>query len=432
MPPHRSSSRAVPGIVFGLLVAVALLRALHGILEKRAESVAAISPLQTRATNETAAAVAVSAQAAQAAELVRLAEANRVAEHDRVERGIVGRWKVGSLGTLTITSDGERISAQMPVQVTTGVASSHTVIQTLRGEILPNNQVKLTNNQVGKLVNPYDYYQGPFGQEAWIILSADGKSLTARFTNAWGNSAVVLDRMGENTDSHEGATATTAAAPIAWAADPKEQASQAPVPSDQVSAEERTRTSSSDVKVSDQAEPRGGTGGSSPQLTPPPVEPTPAIEAKTFNVKVNMTGSHGGSGQYVFLHDGTLSISDVVVTLSVSGANGGQWFSVTPAKILGATYQHAGPSYQVPWSQHRVTERPEEIYLRLAVQEMDRSYKYKEGKRDIYLYNAHSITVGVAGDGGVMYGGVSHVACDACDTSLQEVYSAIQMVRGGR
>jgi serine/threonine protein kinase len=131
--------------------------------------------------------------AEQAAEQARRAEANRLAERTRVENGIVGTWSFAPLARLTIKREGNRFRAEIPVQVA-NFGSAVTVLQHFDGSILPDNQIRLDNDNRGKLVNPAIYYNGPFSSQAWIDLSPDGAFLSVRFTEARAGSPIVMRR----------------------------------------------------------------------------------------------------------------------------------------------------------------------------------------------------------------------------------------------
>ena len=113
------------------------------------------------------------------------AETVRVAERSRVEAGIVGEWSSRQLGTLKITREGDRLNGTIAVDVKRGPGKlSRKVVQGLHGEIRPDNQVKLWNDNRGKHLPAGSRYEGPFSSEAWIDLSPDGKSLEVRVSEA--------------------------------------------------------------------------------------------------------------------------------------------------------------------------------------------------------------------------------------------------------
>jgi hypothetical protein len=124
----------------------------------------------------------------------RPSETGPPAEQARVERAIIGEWRLpndpaGSLATLTISRDGDTFSAEY--RSTSG-------LHPLQATISADGQLRLESDQVGKLVNPYKFWQGDFSQEAWGELSADNSQLTFRFTEAAeGSRTVVLDRIEE-------------------------------------------------------------------------------------------------------------------------------------------------------------------------------------------------------------------------------------------
>ena len=116
-------------------------------------------------------------------------EAERNAKRTRVEQWIVGAWSDGS-SRLNIAKDGARFRAEYP---------SSMGLQVLSGELQPDNQLRLGNvKQLGKLVNPLTYYQGDFGQEAWIELGADGNFVIARFSQGTGGRSLVMNRVTAN------------------------------------------------------------------------------------------------------------------------------------------------------------------------------------------------------------------------------------------
>lgn len=135
------------------------------------------SPVPTPATTK-----------AQAVDRERQYEALRIAERTRVEQGIAGEWSDGT-SRLTIIKDGDKFSAVYP---------SGKGAQVMHGELLADNQLRLTNNSVGKIVNPFEYYVGDFDKEAWIELGGDGSFLTVRFSQAKGGRSLVMKRIAGN------------------------------------------------------------------------------------------------------------------------------------------------------------------------------------------------------------------------------------------
>jgi hypothetical protein len=73
--------------------------------------------------------------------------------------------------------------------------------QDLSGNLLADNQMLLTNDSYGKLVNPRYYYDGDFDQKAWIELGVDGGSLIVRFRETKGGRSLVMKRITANADS---------------------------------------------------------------------------------------------------------------------------------------------------------------------------------------------------------------------------------------
>jgi hypothetical protein len=151
---------------------------------------------------------------------------------------------------------------------------------------------------------------------------------------------------------------------------------------------------------------------------------------ETFDVKSSFTGEFGDFYNYFFLYDGKLTISDTSVTLTIKTFNGDMGFSVATAKIVDVNYQEASALVTVPWEAHRVGEHAEQVHLRVLVQEMDRHMKYREARRDYYIYNAGSVAVAVRSDGSISVINISHASCEKCDASLRYAYKALQRVRG--
>jgi len=172
-----------------------------------------------------------------------------------------------------------------------------------------------------------------------------------------------------------------------------------------------------------------GTSAAVAARSPAPVEQRHTTE--TFEVKNAPNGQFAYASNYVALYDGSLTISDTNVTLTTRCTYAcGTAFSVVPAKVVDVDYKEAGSLFSVPWDTHRVSDHAEELHLRVLVQEMDRHMKYREARRDYYLYNRGSVTVGVRSDGSISVGGISHVSCDQCDGSLRYAYKALQRARG--
>jgi uncharacterized protein (AIM24 family) len=73
--------------------------------------------------------------------------------------------------------------------------------QSLSGNLLPDNRLRLANTNRGELVDPRYYYDGDFDQEAWIELGAEGGSLTVRFSEGNGGRSLVMKRIAGGDDS---------------------------------------------------------------------------------------------------------------------------------------------------------------------------------------------------------------------------------------
>ncbi len=159
MASNYSFYRAVPGIVFALLVSIALARTVTNTIARKnaAEEQARLA-------------------AEQAAEQVRRNEEARVADRPRVERGVSGRWS-GSFGSqsrarLTIKKDGATFD---------GVLHSGDIRETFRGELLADNKLVLSPIRVtrgGRTATNYS------PDTVWLELSADGTSLIGSYRDA--------------------------------------------------------------------------------------------------------------------------------------------------------------------------------------------------------------------------------------------------------
>lgn len=103
---------------------------------------------------------------------------NEAAERARVELGLIGEWSNGG-SRLTISRGDTGFEAvyRFPDPPPFSRGEAH---QTMRGELLPSNELKLTNVHHGKLANPLNYFSGDFDGESTIALSADGTYVTAR------------------------------------------------------------------------------------------------------------------------------------------------------------------------------------------------------------------------------------------------------------
>lgn len=130
--------------------------------------------------------------ATQAAEQARRAEVARIAERQRVAQGILGQWS-GGQRTLTVTREGDRFRAEVPVEEG-GLLYHHKGAHVMHGTILVDNQLRLANDNNGKLVDPSKYFGGDFSNEAWIGLSPDGSFLSVRFSEARTGSSIVMNR----------------------------------------------------------------------------------------------------------------------------------------------------------------------------------------------------------------------------------------------
>jgi formylglycine-generating enzyme required for sulfatase activity len=156
----------------------------------------------------------------QAADRERQYEAIRIAaiaERSRVEQWIAGEWLNGA-SRLTITKDGSGFSAlYVSGEAAESLFRPAPLPQNLSGELLADNQLRLVNvKQYGKIVNPFEYYQGDFAQQAWIELGVDGSSLIVRFGEAKGGRSIVMKRIPGNADSRvsEAATVTSPPSPM--------------------------------------------------------------------------------------------------------------------------------------------------------------------------------------------------------------------------
>lgn len=99
-------------------------------------------------------------------------EAIRIVEHARVEREIPGEWQ-NQYGRLTITRDGSTYSGvNVPVY--------GNIRRVMRGELLLNNNLELKSVSM-TLVDPSRASDASSRYTFWLILSADGASLTGRW-----------------------------------------------------------------------------------------------------------------------------------------------------------------------------------------------------------------------------------------------------------
>ncbi len=129
--------------------------------------------------------VAPTATKEQAADRERQYEAIRiagVAEHTRVEQGIVGQWS-GAFGShldaqLTITKDGTAIS---------GVLLSAGVREILRGELLDDNRLMLTSISVTRISGTGNYSPDTI----FVELGQDGGSLKGSYRDTSNRSGTI-------------------------------------------------------------------------------------------------------------------------------------------------------------------------------------------------------------------------------------------------
>lgn len=176
--PQRASTSpgiSTPNLGAGIVVVLAVVLGLLLLV---------VVPARNKAAADQAAQAA-----ADASSQAQRAEEIRIADRVRVERGIEGVWSNGS-SRLTIQRAGSALTA---IYVPASGNSYH-----LGAELLPSNQVKLRSNQVGKIVNPFRYWQGDFSQESWLELGADGNSLSARFSEAPNGPIVMMTRITDN------------------------------------------------------------------------------------------------------------------------------------------------------------------------------------------------------------------------------------------
>ncbi|MGZ5445354.1 MAG: TonB family protein [Thermoanaerobaculia bacterium] len=115
----------------------------------------------------------------------------RIAERARVEAGVVGVWADG-LERLMITRNGSTFRAEYRFPTGTLRGEGH---QTMRGELVRENVLRLTNIHHGKIANPSDYFSGDFDGVTWISLGADGTFVTARLDD--GRSRVMTRITGD-------------------------------------------------------------------------------------------------------------------------------------------------------------------------------------------------------------------------------------------
>lgn len=136
-----------------------------------------------------------------------------------------------------------------------------------------------------------------------------------------------------------------------------------------------------------------------------------AAEAVSFRVKCNFAAPG-----YVFLRDGTLSVSraSIALTLPIRNTAGpavgsvvDYGFSITPDRVL------------------EVKRHGQGIRVRVVVKD----WKGKDDKQNYYLYNASSTTFGVGPDGQIRVLGVSalggNIACQGCDDTMEKLYALL-------
>jgi formylglycine-generating enzyme required for sulfatase activity len=142
-------------------------------------------------------------EAANRARQIEEARLAAVAERSRVEEGLLGDWSDGS-SRLVITKDGSNFLAEYRFP-DSGPLSRDEGLQRLRGELLPNNELKLTNENYGKVTNPAENVPGAFSQEVWIELDNAGV-LDVRFSEARAEQSLVMSRslIGRVGDSRKG------------------------------------------------------------------------------------------------------------------------------------------------------------------------------------------------------------------------------------
>jgi TonB family protein len=109
-----------------------------------------------------------------------------------VEQGLAGEWVAGP-SRLAITWDGTAFSAVY--RFPDPGPFSREGHQTMKGELLPDNDLRLTNINHGKLANPLDYFSGDFDGVSLVSLSSDGTFLTARLDD--GRSLVLTRVVGD-------------------------------------------------------------------------------------------------------------------------------------------------------------------------------------------------------------------------------------------
>ncbi|HUP61240.1 MAG TPA: energy transducer TonB [Thermoanaerobaculia bacterium] len=68
----------------------------------------------------------------------------------------------------------------------------------MRGELVHDNELKLTNIYLGKIANPSDYFSGDFDGVTWISLSADGTFVTARLDDGRSRVMTRITRDGDS------------------------------------------------------------------------------------------------------------------------------------------------------------------------------------------------------------------------------------------
>lgn len=114
---------------------------------------------------------------------------------------------------------------------------------------------------------------------------------------------------------------------------------------------------------------------------------------------------------YVFLRDGTISISrtTIALTLPIRASDGTRdidyGFSVSPDRVLEVKRHKQG----------------------IRIQVLKKDWKGKDYKEYFYLYNAKSTTYGVAPDGQIRILG-ENIVCSGCDDSMTKLFELLKGV----
>lgn len=120
----------------------------------------------------------------------------------RQDWSFAGEWS-NETSRLTIIRNGNKFTAVYPTAKD---------VEVLHGEVLANNQLRLRNDSVGKIVNPFESYAGDFDREAWIELGGDGSFVTVRFNQEKGGRSIVMKRIAGTVASSISETST-----VTWA-----------------------------------------------------------------------------------------------------------------------------------------------------------------------------------------------------------------------